>query len=541
MLRRRFAISWLLYWIAIIGVFFWASWLRLQAPWEPVADPDVWGYLSPAVNKLTGGGFTHSGRNFVYPGFLYLLLRAVGDFRAITFVQHFLGLMGGALMLGIWQRTRALIRDPALPESVHRWLGLLPVAIYLWAADSVRMEMQIRPEAICGFLGMANVFLAVQFSSSWFLRGDARAARFYAIGTVLTALVFGSVRPSFWLPALCSILPMCFVFLRRKYRREQWIIGVAALAGVALIVLPERLLARNDEVDAAFVPMLLFAQHAGIIRDQIDHDLAGAVSLPYGRDRLERIHSSLSVEIRKSFDANPSHYPSLGFDPEYLMYADNSIHAQLSREFHDDVGELCRFYRFYYLRAFLHQPGRMLTKIARQISLFYGERCGAYNWGRFLDLQAEYSVSAREVGTGSFGALFLVYPPANELVKRSLELARAPVGLEQRGYIRYPLYSLSKRYVPCLMAAIVFTGITCLRGSWRWRWGWLATSVLFLFWYSFAACLETALVNSLEVYRYLTVLLAFVILAQFLTLLLTLEFSVGTVRASLAPRPGNSS
>ncbi|PYJ87959.1 MAG: hypothetical protein DME70_05360, partial [Verrucomicrobia bacterium] len=147
---RRVQISQITYGAAVVAVFAWAAWLRIRAPFEPMADSDAWGYLSPAVSKLTGGAFTHAGRNFVYPGFLCLLLRGAGNFRAIAAVQHFLGLGAGALMLATWLRVRELISKPALPLSVHRYLGLLPVAIYLWAADTVRLELQIRPEGICG-------------------------------------------------------------------------------------------------------------------------------------------------------------------------------------------------------------------------------------------------------------------------------------------------------------------------------------------------------------------------------------------------------
>src|SRR5438067_6965542 len=191
-------------------------------------------------------------------------------------------------MLATWLRVRELISKPALPLSVHRYLGLLPVAIYLWAADTVRLELQIRPEGICGFLGMMNIFFVVSFTYWFFLRGESGPAKFYGAGTILTALLFGSVRPSFWLAALGSLLPVCFVFMRRKYRREQLALGLAALAGLILLVLPERRLARNDELDALFAPLLLFAQHADIIRDQIGTELANSVSLPYPRVELYR-------------------------------------------------------------------------------------------------------------------------------------------------------------------------------------------------------------------------------------------------------------
>ena len=520
---ERIQISRLAYGIAVVALFLWATWLRIRAPLEPIADPDVWGYLSPAVSKLIGEGFIHSGRNFVYPGFLYVLLRVAGDFRVIAIVQHLLGLFAGALLLLTWQRVRDVISGPGLPAAVHRWLGLLLAGLYLFAADAIRFELQIRPEGICGFLGILNIYLALQFTYWFFVRENKRATIFFGIATVLSVLVLGSVRPSFWLAALGSLLPVSFVFFRRGWSREKLAIALGAVAALALLVVPERLLARNDEIDQAFVPMLLFAQHADIIRDQMAKDLADGSQLPYPRELIERAHSALSREIQKSFEANPGHYPSLGFDPEYLMYREDSTHAELRREFRDDVGELCKFYRFYYGRAFLKQPARMLGKIGRQMSLFYGRRSGAYNWSRFLNLQSDYALSANEVGAERFRSTFGAYQPAVDFVKRSGELASRPIRLEQRSFIKRPLALLAKRYVPYLLVAVFLSGIIWARAGLRRRWGWLAGMALFAYWYSFATCLETAALNSLEVYRYMTIQFIFAILAQFLTILLVLE------------------
>src|SRR3954462_4669159 len=78
----------LIFWIAVGAVFGWSAWLRLNLPLEPLADADTWGYLLPATKALTGEGFIHAGRNFIYPGFLYFVLRLSDDFRAIGLVQH---------------------------------------------------------------------------------------------------------------------------------------------------------------------------------------------------------------------------------------------------------------------------------------------------------------------------------------------------------------------------------------------------------------------------------------------------------------------
>jgi hypothetical protein len=524
MSHRRIQLSNLVYWAAVAALFTWAAWLRMQAPLDPIADPDTWGYLSPALNKLVGNGFTHSGRNFVYPGFLYLLLQVAADFRVIVFVQHALGLLAGVLLLLIWQRVRDLIAGPRLPAAVHRWFGLLPAGIYLFAADTIRFELQIRPEGICGFLGILNVYLVLQFIYWFFVRENKRAAVVYGVGTVLSVLLFGSVRPSFWLAALGSLLPICFVFFRRGWFREKVAIFLGAVAGLILLVLPERLLASHDVVDKLFVPMLLFSQHADIIRDQMAADLAASAQLPYAREWLERIHSVLQSEMQKSFEANPEHYPSLGFDPEYLMYHEDSICAALDREFRGDIGELCTFYRFYYGRALLQQPMRMLGKIGRQMALFYKSQCGAYDCAKYLFLRADYDSSASEMKN----VLLLLgreeYKPAVDFLNRNEEIARQPTKLEQSMYIRRPLLALRGSYLGCLATALLLSAIVLSKASLRRRWGALAGIVLLSYWFNFATCFESAALNSLEVFRYMTVQLIFAILAQFLTLLFGLEF-----------------
>jgi len=98
------------YWTALAVVFTWAIWQRFALPLTPIADPDTWGYLSPALRKLTGAecGDSH-GRNFLYPGFLYAVLGCSGDFRAIAVVQHSLCVAADAVYFLTWCHFRALL------------------------------------------------------------------------------------------------------------------------------------------------------------------------------------------------------------------------------------------------------------------------------------------------------------------------------------------------------------------------------------------------------------------------------------------------
>jgi hypothetical protein len=145
-------------------------------------------------------------------------------------------------------------------------------------------------------------------------------------------------------------------------------------------------------------------------------------------------------------------------------------------------------------------------------------------------LQNDYASSARAVSSDLFWPLFGAYPPAVDFVKRSTELSQKPIRLEQRSYIQRPLRALAKTYVPCLFAVIILSAMIWARADLRRRWGWLAAMVLFAYSYSFATCLVTAALNSLDVPRFTTVLFIFAILAQSLTVLLLLECVTGIFR-----------
>jgi hypothetical protein len=72
-----------------------------------------------------------------------------------------------------------------------------------------------------------------------------------------------------------------------------------------------------------------------------------------------------------------------------------------------------------------------------------------------------------------------------------------------------------------ILSAIIFWK----QARWR-RLRWLAALVLFGSAYNAASCLEVAIVNSLEVHRYITVQMYATLLTQFLALWLIFEFAL---------------
>ncbi len=348
------------YWSGVVVLFGLAAWRRFTLPLDPIADPDTWGYLSPALRKLTGAPFGHtSGRNFIYPGFVYLLLHLFRDFRAITAAQHVL-------------------------------------------------EMQLRPEGVCAFLFSVNLYVLTQFTACCVIEPRRAATAVYGVAGVFTSALLGSVKPSFMLVSFLVLLPIGVLFFQQNQSWQKVVIAVGGTASVLLLWLPEHFLSRNDRISQTFLPTILFAVHANLIRDQIADDLEHNAKLPYAPEWLRRIQTELSMELSKS----GNHYKTLGFDPDYLMYNQSAIAAQLRKEFGNDVSALCGFYRFYYLRIWQYRPVGVLEKIGRQLAIFYLPKCGAYKSRNLVSLANEYRRGVASLSSESYRKIWTAYPPA---------------------------------------------------------------------------------------------------------------------------------
>jgi hypothetical protein len=120
----------------------------------------------------------------------------------------------------------------------------------------------------------------------------------------------------------------------------------------------------------------------------------------------------------------------------------------------------------------------------------------------------------------------MAYAPAMEFVSRTESLARNAPIIRQPLPIRMTLSFIAGLYRPLLWIAIAVSAVVLFQQRHRRRLGWLTVLVLFLYSYDAAACLEVAIVNSLEVRRYLTVQMFFTTAAQFLALWLLCEMAV---------------
>ena len=516
----------LCYWGGVALVFGWAAWLRFRLPLDPLADRDTWTYLSPALRKLIGGEFEHMpyGRNFVYPGFLYLLLRFFGDFRAITVAQHLLGLLAGGVLLLTWQRTRVFLSNPRVTHARYHALGLLAAATFLLANGPIRFETQLRPEAVCIFLVSVNLYTVIQFGACCFAENRQTAAVAYGITTILSSLLLADVKPSLELVGLVSILPVGILFFRRGLLWQKMALGGGAAASLALLLLPEHFFSRIDAVSKWYLPTQLFAIHANLIRDQIGDDLKRNAKVPYPREWLGHVHSALDAEIAKS----GIHYSTLGLNPDYLMHNPTSIVAQLRKEFGNSISALSSFYWFYYWRVWLQRPSLMIKKVARQMAVFYAPMCPAYSRERNLTLAHEYRLAVASLSPEGEYRVWKAYQPAVRFMGRTESLARDAPIVQHPVLVRIALSVLAGMYLALFLAALALSVVIFTDKRHRRSLGWLAGLVLFVYSYNVASCFEVAVIHTLQNPRYVTVQVFFTILAQFLALWFLIEFVLET-------------
>jgi hypothetical protein len=512
------------YWTAVALVFGWALWLRFCLPGTPIADPDTWGYLSPAISQLLGTGWAHHLRNYFYPGFLFILLRTFNDFRAITVAQHLLGMAAGGLFLAVWGRIRGFAIEPRVPRGIHAAIGLGAVAMYLFARDPRRFEAGIRPEGIVSFLIMLNIWLVVEFAWRLWVRRTERMPLALGVAAVGSAVVLGLAKPSFALAAAGGVAPVVVGLFGQFPIRSKFalVLGSAVLGGLLLV--PEQFLARGDEASKTFLPTELFMIHAGLIRDQMAADVASGAALPYRTDWLGRMERRLNQEIAKSAIDHP--FPTLGLNPDYLMFRPDSFNAQMRQEFGGRLNELCDFYEFYYQRTWREQPRRMLEKVGQQLLVFYSPVCPAYRLSKTWPISYDYALSLDAVVRARLGVVWASYRPLVSFIASTQQLAGCGLVLRlPREYRRWEWF-LSVSYLPCLTTAVAIGAYLLIRPGLRRRLGLPAALVLFLYWYNFGNCFEIAIVHSLDNHRYDLTQLIFTILAQAATFLLVAEFAL---------------
>ncbi len=507
-----------LYYLSLAIILLTATYVRWRLPAWPLADPDSWSYLRAAVSKLADGTFVHTnGRNFLYPGFLLLILSATKNFTAITFVQHLLGLSTGILILGCWAKTGHFLRH--VPRRVHAAIGLLIAALYLLSRQTIELEHQVRPEGITPFFALLNLWLTLQYF------GGSREQRLFPSATLLGAavllnsVILVTLKTSFAITIFFSVVPVLLALCRRRetWTRRTWVVFPSLIAA-AVVILTERHFAQADPEAKAFLPASLFSIHANLIGRQMEEDLAREECARFGCGWLQQVSESLQEEINKS-RAVGKIYPSLGFNPDYLNHQGGLLPWR-NRFFRGDSQKELEFYRSYYLRTARVHPGWMGEKIVRQMTLFYlGSK-------RIFITSPRAHLSLLYAQTAACLPDIRSYPPLLHYLAMIRSLASTSQTISQPLWVRSLGALLSVLYPPVFFSTL---GLSLfLTPALRQMYGRFAAVALFAFSYNFGNCLGTAVVHSLDVSRYVLSQYSFALLAECIGLLFLVEVALET-------------
>jgi hypothetical protein len=522
------------YLIAAAALLVWGGLQRFHLPPAPLIDADIIGYLGPAISALAGKPFLHLvDRSFPYPAFIYLILRVFGDFHAISVIQHLLGLGAGVLIMMAWNAAGRMFPSPAVPKPLFRYGGLVPAYVYLGSATAISFEHQMRPEAIFSFLTILDLWISFRFIETRFIRPKSSSLYFGALSVFLSYLVY-LTKPSFGFAAIFTTLPvwLCLALPGYPIRSKAWLAAAAIVPTFLLLFLPEHILKSKDPWGPLFLAETLITVHANIVDQQMAEDLASNAPLPYPRNIVEAAHQMLSAELVKaSAGGDTKTYPSLGFNPDYLMYSDSfCIRFQTEMKFSNRA--MADFCMTYYLRALRHHPGAIAQKILRQLALFYSPKNSAYWLGKSRDLStndyarvSQLITDTNQLGPGN--------PAVARYVQESNQLASQGIAVPQaRRFVEW-LHAFSTIYLQ-LLAITLLSPLLLLIRPMRAHFVWFIAALWLAYSYNFGNCLTIAIAHSLEVTRYNRSQLIFTAFAEALTFGLLLELAGLAIRAAVS-------
>ena len=507
------------YFSVAILLFAFAAWNRFSLPQDPLAVFDP--YLLPALIKLSGGAFadirglTNTGLNFLYPGVIYLILRTWGDFRAISVIQHSLGLIAGALFLAAWSRLADFFPRPCVNRVVHEAIGLLGAAIYLLSSAPVFFEMNIRSDSICMFFEMLIFWLTIQFFYYRLISPKAQKAVIYGTAVAANAFLLALLKPSFTLTAVLVVAPVIWLILTAKGNFTGKVAFFAtAVPIIVALTLTEHYLRRGDQSSKIFLTETLFVFHAKTIHAQMDADLKNDETDIYSREWLRTAWEDLGKEIERTHNLYPQKYPVLGFEPNSLMFDRDSLLSRWHRQLGDE--RFLRFLKYWYWHSIANRPLAFVEKIAGQLGVFYSTKCPAFSFQKRYLLSSPDGYCRSLVALSKPQSLQLLSKRAigSAFLERTQTLCLSDAIIPQNKLAQIGHVRFAQSYLAILLISAPLAGWFLLKRSNSEDLKWSAFLVIFFYSANFGNVFSISVIHSMEVERYSTVLFIAALFAQ---------------------------
>lgn len=365
-LRWRWVLG--IVWVGAAALAFPAAVARFSLPATPLADPDTWANLGPAVHFLSGDGFLQVYRqSFLYPAFLLAVLQVSGGLELAATLQHAAGLAAGLLLTASWLRLARLF-----PSSVARDLAVVvvgPACLWLfWSgAPTILFEHTLRGESFAALALFAQTFLTLDAMVRVREKRDPSVAGVELALAVVAACASYMLRPAFGLSVLMAGPPLIVFLMHGGPSRCQRVLPLwlAPLLVLIFLVLPGRLTYRESLRSETFLPLTLMSMHPDVLVSSMEREMRSGRVADAGKTRA--FHDFLVVEWRKARE-DPRRCPSLGHNPDYLLYDApfGPVLAERGGMTEEDIAALTWKY---YALGWRHDPLHMLSKIWTQLRL----------------------------------------------------------------------------------------------------------------------------------------------------------------------------
>jgi len=502
------------YFVVAAFLFVFATWKRFSLPQDPLAEGDH-GYLWPALMKLSGGAFAHiQGLNFLYPGMIYLILRTCADFRAISVIQHLLGLIAGGLFLATWSRLADFFPKSRLNGVAHEAMGLFGASMYLLSNGPIFFEMQIRPDAVCMFFEILIFWLIVQFFYYRAISSNARKMVVYGIAVAINAFLLASLKPSFTLMALLAVAPVIWLILNATGNLAGKVVFFSvAVPIIVALTLTEHYLRRNDQTVKTFLPETLFVIHAKIIHAQMAADLKNGETDIYSPAWLRVVCNDLESEIQRTHNLYPKVFPVLGFQPDYLKFGADSLLHRWRRQLGEE--RFLRFLKYWYWHSVARRPFAFIDKIAGQLGVFYSTNCPAFSAREAWPLSSwSYARSLSALSKPRSLQLLSKIPAGSAFVKHTQVLRFSDIVVNQNKGVQICHFCFARTYLAILIISVPLAGWFIFKRSRSGESKWPAFLVIFFYSANFGNVFGISVVHTTEVWRYSTVLFIAALFAQ---------------------------
>lgn len=488
--------------LVLLGVlaFAWKAW----SAWPPVplADPDTWGYLNPALTWLSSLGFQQTdGRDWFYPALLAMFLKTTGTFAGIVAWQKFLGLCSGIFMAITWRSWVSLL-------PLNRWIcfllslaGAWPIYVQLINQQTIFFAMSLRPESVLPLFVYAQLACVIGYCKYRWQTPRSDLSMLLGIAAIVLAYGCLVLKPSWYFGTVTTSLPVAIGFFGRalplRVRLSTPILGT--VAALLVFSLPARFFVIRDASSVTLLPDALLCVHAEFIERDLNARLATMPDSDPGKARLRDFIRVLDSEIHNA-KSQRKVYEKLGFNADYLMHSDTMSKA-IADYAGDARGKFSAFCFSAYFHAVLHQPVAYTKKVLDQFTHFllpqaktffddqtnlakaYRDTAAAWNaqgsaWLR-SEVREMYVEYGREIDLKAAQGKFMPKYPLLRSFRQLVAVSALPVEL---------------LFLVALIMAVMWSPLRKLRVG-----GWAA---FFLFLAPAGNAFGVCIVHTLDIYRY---------------------------------------